>query len=67
MSEQVKVPDNVFVNCPENGFQLSQLKKCAACRFYEGLNKVGENKVFELDHHLVCSRPMTRRITKVDI
>ncbi len=67
MSDIVNVPDNAFLNCPENNFLLTRVKLCASCQFYNGLNKAGESGQFENDFQVICSRPLTRRITKVDI
>lgn len=67
MTEQAKIPDNVFVHCPTNSFKLSRVEKCADCEFNNGLTRMQEGGEFVQEFRIVCACPTTRRLEIIDL
>ena len=67
MSEQVKIPDNIFIHCPTNKFKLSNVKKCDGCEYNNGLIKMQDGGEFEQEYRIACACPTSRRLEVVDI
>jgi len=74
---EIKLDDNVLVQCPEKGFNFRMVKHCLNCEYYGGLMKATQNgepiegavakAILKYDFQVICKRPITRKLTRVEI
>lgn len=72
MTEEIKLPDNILVTCPERGFALRRAKMCFICKHYKGIAKatVGGEYIKgneANDFQILCGRPITRKLVKIEV
>ncbi len=67
----IKLSDNILINCPERGFTLRRAKACFFCQFYGGINRAESNgKPIESNQadamQVICGRPITRKLIEIE-
>ena len=70
MTDTIKLSDNALVQCPETGFQLRRVKRCAECPYFKGMSQATVNgEPIETgnvdDYQVICGRPITRRLQEI--
>lgn len=66
----IKLSDNVLINCPERGFALRKAANCFSCQFYGGIVRATQNgddiPIDDVNFlQVVCGRPITRKLIKI--
>jgi hypothetical protein len=66
----VKLSNNVLVQCPEKGFSFRRVKHCASCEHFRGMSQATVNgEPIESgdvdDYQVICGRPITRRLSEI--
>lgn len=72
MSDEIKLPDNILVQCPDRSFAHRRAKMCVICKHYKGILKatVGGELIKgneANDFQIVCGRPITRKLVKIEV
>jgi len=66
----IKLSENVLVQCPETGFNLRRVKHCAKCLHFKSMSQATvDGKPIESgnagDYQVICGRPITRRLQEI--
>lgn len=61
----MNIDSTVIIACPVVGFALRSATYCIKCEFYKGMTKAEVETDNIDDYHIICGRPITRRMIQV--
>jgi len=60
--------DNLAVVCMDVGGKARYVKSCLKCEHYGGMKQISDdpNRSPEENYHIICNRPRTRRMERIE-
>ncbi len=63
-----KIPVNIFVHCPKNGFKLRRSENGISCEHNKNMLIMDNNADdFEKKFRVLCDYPIARRLESIDL